>query len=177
MPDDYAIAELRRAYGDLFRQQRELEKRVNDLATPVDKRPELAYGQASDWLRMVNTITWTLSSIFLVGAIIAVNGASQSGVDPAWRIAAYVLVFVLCAIWWRVDWIYAQSAIKARAVLDRIAWVRVSIASPHVRPSPNDRRVGIRIRTFEMLWGGGEEIASIVADVNGWSPQCKSRTT
>jgi hypothetical protein len=25
----------------------------------------------------------------------------------------------------------------------------VSIASPHVRPSPNDRRVGIRIRTFE----------------------------
>ena len=33
----------------------------------------------------------------------------------------------------------------------RIAWVRVSIASPHVRPSPNDRRVGIRIRTFEAL--------------------------
>src|ERR1700730_18310297 len=29
----------------------------------------------------------------------------------------------------------------------RIAWVRVSVASPHVRPSPNDRRVGIRIRT------------------------------
>jgi len=32
-------------------------------------------------------------------------------------------------------------------------------------------------RLFEMLWGGGEEIASIVADVNRWSPQCKSRTT
>jgi hypothetical protein len=30
---------------------------------------------------------------------------------------------------------------------------------------------------FEMLWGGGEEIASIVADVNRWSPQCKRRTT
>src|SRR5580704_12943350 len=35
----------------------------------------------------------------------------------------------------------------------RIAWVRMSITSPRVRPSPNDRRVGIRIRTFEMLWG------------------------
>jgi hypothetical protein len=59
----------------------------------------------------------------------------------------------------------------------RIAWVRVSIASPHVRPSQMGRVVGIRIVTFEMLWGGGEEIASIVADVNRWSPQCKSRTT
>jgi len=55
--------------------------------------------------------------------------------------------------------------------------VRVSIASPLMQPSPNGRRVGIRIVTFEMLWGGGEEIVSIVADVNGWSPQCKSRTT
>ena len=31
-------------------------------------------------------------------------------------------------------------------------------------------RVGLRIVLFEMLWGGGEEIASIVADVNRWSP-------
>jgi hypothetical protein len=30
----------------------------------------------------------------------------------------------------------------------RIAWVRLSTTSPRVRPSPNDRRVGIRIRTF-----------------------------
>src|SRR6266536_1151332 len=35
----------------------------------------------------------------------------------------------------------------------RIERVRVSIASPLVQPSPNGRRVGIRIVTFEMLWG------------------------
>src|SRR5262249_1226228 len=35
----------------------------------------------------------------------------------------------------------------------RIAWVRASIASPRMRPSPNDRRVGIRIRTFEACSG------------------------
>jgi hypothetical protein len=59
----------------------------------------------------------------------------------------------------------------------RIKRVRVSIASPLMQPSPIGRRVGIRIVTFEMLWGGGEEIASIVADVTRWRPQCKSRTT
>jgi len=35
----------------------------------------------------------------------------------------------------------------------RIAWVRVSIASPRVLPSPNGRRVGIRIVTFEACMG------------------------
>jgi len=35
----------------------------------------------------------------------------------------------------------------------RIAWVRVSIASPRVQPSPNGRRVGIRIVTFEACSG------------------------
>ena len=35
-------------------------------------------------------------------------------------------------------------------------------------------RVGPRIVLFEMLWGGGEEIASITADASRWSPQCKS---
>src|SRR6266516_649477 len=35
----------------------------------------------------------------------------------------------------------------------RIERVRVSITSPLMQPSPNGRRVGIRIVTFEMLWG------------------------
>src|ERR1700738_2293351 len=35
----------------------------------------------------------------------------------------------------------------------RIKRVHVSIASPLMQPSPNGRRVGIRIVTFEMLWG------------------------
>src|SRR5262249_46400178 len=38
---------------------------------------------------------------------------------------------------------------------------------PHTRPGKSGEK---------MLWGGGEEIASIVADVNRWSPQCKRRT-
>ena len=38
-------------------------------------------------------------------------------------------------------------------------------------------RVGLHIVLFEMLWGGGEEIVSIVADMTDGDPQCKSRTT
>ena len=36
---------------------------------------------------------------------------------------------------------------------------------------------GVRKPPMEMLWGGGEEIVSIVADMTDGDPQCKSRTT
>src|SRR5947207_13543842 len=44
--------------------------------------------------------------------------------------------------------------------------VHVSIASPLTRPSPFPRRVGIRIFTFEMLWGGRWRDGTIVAGSN-----------
>src|SRR3954464_6298776 len=44
--------------------------------------------------------------------------------------------------------------------------VPVSIASPLTRPSPFPRRVGIRIFTFEMLWGGRWRDVTIVAGSN-----------
>jgi hypothetical protein len=60
----------------------------------------------------------------------------------------------------------------------RSGWAYYFAHSPSRISLPRKgRRVGLRIGIFEMLWGGGEEIASIVADVNRWSPQCKSRTT
>jgi hypothetical protein len=61
----------------------------------------------------------------------------------------------------------------------RSGWAYFFAHSPPSRVSLPRKgcRVGLRIVLFEMLWGGGEEIASIVADVNRWSPQCKSRTT
>ena len=114
MPNDYAITELQILFRDLAREQRVLKARIDSLTIPVVDQTTLAYQQASDWLRMVNTITWTLSSIFLVGAIIALNGASQNSALPEWRLAAYLLVLILCLIWWRVDWVYTQSAIEAR---------------------------------------------------------------
>src|SRR3954467_4010097 len=48
----------------------------------------------------------------------------------------------------------------------RTRQVRVSVASPSARPSPNLRRVGIRIFTFEMLWGRWWRDVTIVAGSN-----------
>ena len=108
MPPDHSTIELLDLVKKLSREQRELRTSLDSITTPVTQQSELAYQQASDWLRMVNTITWTLSSIFLVGAIIAVNGASQANALPHWRLTAYLLVVILCLIWWRVDWIYSE---------------------------------------------------------------------
>src|SRR6266849_7898823 len=57
-------------------------------------------------------------------------------------------------------------------------WAWSSLISPNRVSLPRKgRRVGLHIVLFEMLWGGGEEIAYIVADVTDGGPQCKSRTT
>ena len=42
--------------------------------------------------------------------------------------------------------------------------------------APRTPRVGVRKPPREMLWGGGEGIASIVADLNRWSAPCRSVT-
>jgi hypothetical protein len=45
-----------------------------------------------------------------------------------------------------------------------------------VRDSAACSAAGVRKPPKEMLWGGGEDIASIVADVNRWSTPCRSVT-
>ena len=52
--------------------------------------------------------------------------------------------------------------------------LNISVAASFVWRCRYGSRVGLRIVLFEMLWGGGEEIASIVADVNRWSPNANA---
>src|SRR6202795_28329 len=50
-------------------------------------------------------------------------------------------------------------------------WAYSSLNSPsHFSLPRYGSRVGLHIVVFEMLWGGGEEIAHIVADVTRWRP-------
>src|SRR5712664_2663208 len=51
------------------------------------------------------------------------------------------------------------------------SWAYSSLNSPsHFSLPRYGSRVGLHIVLFEMLWGGGEEIAHIVADVTRWRP-------
>src|SRR3984893_18623135 len=51
------------------------------------------------------------------------------------------------------------------------SWAYSSLVSPsHFSLPRYGSRVGLHIVLFEMLWGGGEEIAHIVADVTRWRP-------
>ena len=130
-PPNYDIAELTAEYRKTFAYVKRLDSkvdtlddRVRNLTTPADPAALAAYAQAGSWLQMVNTITWTLTSIFLVGAIIALNGASQNP-DVYWRLAVCLLVIILCIAWGAVDYVYSKSAWKAREKLRRLEgrWV------------------------------------------------------
>jgi hypothetical protein len=94
-----------------------LENALKEI-TEADHR-KTVYQHAGDWLRMVNMITWTLASIYLVGAVIALNGALQSH-DSRWRLTVGLSVFLLSLIWGGVDYIYEYSAKCARVKLENI---------------------------------------------------------
>src|SRR3979490_2662245 len=56
------------------------------------------------------------------------------------------------------------------------SWAYSSLNAPsHFNLPRYGSRVGLHIVLFEMLWGGGEEIAHIVADVTRWrAPNAKA---
>src|SRR5260370_226928 len=54
-------------------------------------------------------------------------------------------------------------------------WAWSSLISPNRVSLPRKgRRGGLHIVLFEMLWGGGEEIVSIVADMTDGDPNAKA---
>jgi hypothetical protein len=113
------------ALGDLTRRVAALETTANDLPTqiagaliPPGDHHKLAYEHAAQWLRMVNTITWTLSSLYLAVAIVALNTVRDA--PKEWKHTIGWTVFGLCCVWFCVDVIYAFSSLKARSILTKI---------------------------------------------------------
>jgi hypothetical protein len=97
-----------------------LGERVDRITTlfPESDQTKLVYQQAGDWVRMVNTITWTLGSIYLAGSFIVLNAAlGPQLIDKNWRPLIGLAVVCLCVIWLVVDSVYLWSVSAARRKL------------------------------------------------------------
>lgn len=116
---DNTVAGIR---NDITAFRTEITARVTAIETQDAQQFEfqkLMYQQASAWVAMVNTITWTLGSIFLVAGIIALNGAINTN-DLHWRHVAGFGVIALALIWLLMDVLYGISAVHARSQLREI---------------------------------------------------------
>jgi hypothetical protein len=86
-----------------------------EAAKRDEERSRLAYQQAADWVKLANSITWTMSSIYLVGSLLALNGAlAQHLIATPWRPRIGIAVVTLSVIWLVFDLIYFISARSAR---------------------------------------------------------------
>jgi hypothetical protein len=80
-----------------------------------EERTRLAYQQAADWVKLANNVTWTMSSIYLVGSLLALNGSlTQQLINTPWRPWVGIAVVGLSFIWLAFDLIYSCSARSAR---------------------------------------------------------------
>jgi hypothetical protein len=103
----------------------QVRSRLNTLTLVGDDRKEaakcdeerfrLAYQQAADWVKLANSVTWTMSSIYLVGSLLALNGAlAQHLIATPWRPRIGIAVVILSVIWLVFDVVYFVSARSAR---------------------------------------------------------------
>jgi hypothetical protein len=91
-------ADLHQSILDLREQIQALQQDRRPPEQVADQRTTLSYQQAVEWVRMCNTITWSLGSIDVVAAILALNGAMQQS-SMVWRSVIGVLVVFLVVAW------------------------------------------------------------------------------
>jgi hypothetical protein len=89
-----------------------------EVARWDEERMRLAYQQAADWVKLANNVTWTMTSIYLIGALLALNGSlNQQVINTPWRPWVGLAVVLLSIVWLIVDFVYLLSARSARNVL------------------------------------------------------------
>jgi hypothetical protein len=113
------VAELEQTITDLRQHivaAQENARLAGQAALLEDENLRMSYQQAGDWVRMSNTVMWSLGSIYIVAAIIALNGAVQSTV-ATWRTAVGMIVALLALTWLVADIAYSSSTRAARKYL------------------------------------------------------------
>ncbi|MBK9316287.1 MAG: hypothetical protein IPM55_18895 [Acidobacteria bacterium] len=90
----------------------------NDLAFLAQDK---IYIQASEWIRMVNTITWAMGTILVPTSAVCVGWAIQY---PEYKEFFAIASVFLYSYWIYVSFLYSRSAAKTRNVLIEIetAW-------------------------------------------------------
>jgi len=87
---------------------------------PLPDRTTLCYQHAGDWVRLANSLTWTIASVYLVSAVLAMNGALQRAEEDYMRIVIAAVWIALLVMWLIIDNIYLGSARHARRIIERI---------------------------------------------------------
>lgn len=90
------------------------------ISGPPPDYMSICYQNAGDWIRLANSVTWTLASVYLVAAVLAMNAAMQRAVDDPIRLVLAFVWVALLSIWIAIDRLYLKSARQARTVVERI---------------------------------------------------------
>lgn len=106
------VTELRHTI-EVMQENKRLTEQVTHLG---DETIRLSYQQAADWVRMSNLVTWSLGSIYVVAAVIALNGAVQQQ-NEVWRTLIGGVVIFLAVAWALIDFAYLCSIRSARRYL------------------------------------------------------------
>jgi hypothetical protein len=80
----------------------------------TERFKEKVYGEAGDWVRLANTITWT------IGALVCPISAAALGFgvrEPKFRPIMAVVSLFLFSFWVYASYLYRKSAVIARSTL------------------------------------------------------------
>jgi hypothetical protein len=85
-----------------------------------DQPKSLAYTQGGSWISLVNVITWTLASVYILGSFFSLQDTLKSDEYSAFRLIMPIVWLSLCIPWVVIDKAYLDAAKSARATLRRI---------------------------------------------------------
>ena len=113
--DQAELEAVKRAVTEGIEQAR--VKFVSDADIEAHAR---TYQHATEWVRMCNSITWTVASVYLVSAVLAMNTAVSRPAGSHERTVIGVILILLLVVWLLVDFVYLRSAAHARNEIEKL---------------------------------------------------------
>ena len=99
---------------------RTIRIKVQYIGPTITETMALAYAQACGWIQMVNYVTWTLASAFVLASLVSITSTLQRTEFDEIRLVMPIVWVPLCIAWFVFDRTYVNTAKVARAVVNRI---------------------------------------------------------